>query len=152
MKKRLVIIILIVMALGSAAVYAHGRGGGAGHHGFGGGMGFFAHMHQAADELDLSREQKEQIHTIFRETREQNRQVRERLHDGFGDVAKTLIANPNDVAAAQAQLDRQLENERALKSSILQGASKALNVLTPEQRTKLALLIAEHGQRGDRRN
>ncbi len=151
MKKRLIIITLVVMALGSAAVYAHGRGGGA--HGFGGGMALFGHLHEIAGELDLTREQKEQIHGIFLNTREQNRQIREQLHAGFGDVAKTLIANPNDLAAAQAQLDRQLENERALKSSILQGASKALNVLTPEQRTKLALLLAEHREsRRNRRN
>lgn len=152
MKKRLVIITLIVMALGSVAVYAGHRARGAGHHGFGG-MGFFAHMHRIADELDLTDAQKTQIHTIFRETREQNEQIREQLHGGYKDVAKTLIANPNDIAAAQAQLDRQLDTERALKSSILQGVSKALNVLTPEQRTKLALILAEHAQsRGNRRN
>lgn len=151
MKKRLIIIALIVTALGGAALYA---GPGRAHfRGHGGGFAFFAHLHQIADELDLTDAQKTQIHAIFRETREQNREIREELHGGFKDVAKTLIANPNDVAAAQAQLDRQLDTERALKTSILQGASKALSVLTPEQRTKLALIIAEHAEkRGNRRN
>jgi Spy/CpxP family protein refolding chaperone len=152
MKKRLVIITLAVMALGGAALYAgHGRGArGGGHHG---GFAFFSHLHQVAGELDLTDAQKTQIHTIFRETRGQNQEIREQLHGGYKDVAKTLLTNPNDVAAAQAQLDSQLANERALKTSILQGASKALNVLTPEQRTKLALIMAEHAEaHGKRRN
>ena len=157
MKKRLVILALIVTAIGGgAALYAGpGRAHFAreGHGGGGHGFGFFGHLHEIAGELDLSDAQKTQIHAIFRETREQNQEIREELHGGYKEVAKTLIANPNNVAAAQAQLDRQLETERALKNSILQGAAKALAVLTPEQRTKLALILAEHAEKhGNRRN
>jgi Spy/CpxP family protein refolding chaperone len=153
MKKGLIILALVVATIGGgAALYAGpGRAHFAGH-GDGHEFGILGHLHRIAGQLDLTDEQKTQIHAIFRETREQNREIRMQLHGGYKDAAKTLIANPNDLAAAQAQLDRQLETERALKTSILQGASKALNVLTPEQRTKLALLLAEHaGERANRR-
>ncbi len=152
MRKKTLIITAVITVLAGAALYAgpgraHMRAGG-GHHGFG--AGFFAHLHEIADELDLTRAQKTQIHGIFMEARDENRQYREQLHGGFHSVAKALIENPNDLAGAQALLDQQDAAERALKQNVLQAASKAINVLTPEQRTKLAQFIAERENR--RRN
>ncbi|HYO79052.1 MAG TPA: periplasmic heavy metal sensor [Thermoanaerobaculia bacterium] len=150
MKKRL-IIITILTTIAAAALYAgpgrHMRGG----HGFGG--GFFAHLHEVADELDLTDAQKTQIHAIFKETREENREYWQQMHGGIHSVARTLIANPNDIAGAQAVLDQQIATERALKTNMLRAASKALNVLTPAQRTELAELAAKRAaERENRRN
>ena len=57
---------------------------------------------------------------------------------------QTLVKNPNDLAAAQALIDQQTEAERAMKSNMLNAASKALNVLTTDQRAKLSDLIQQH--------
>ena len=153
MRTKTLIITAVITVLAGAALYAgpgraHMRGG---HHGFGGesfgGPGFFGHLHAIAGELDLTAAQKTQIHGIFMETRDANEQYREQLHGGFVSVAKTLIANPNDVSGAQALLDQQDAAERAMKANMLRAASKALNVLTPEQRTELADIIAKRENR-----
>ncbi len=159
MKKRLILITALVAIAALAIVpfvYAgpgrHMRGGG---HGFGGhamGFGFMGHVDRIKDELDLSDAQAEQLKAIFAEAREQNAGLREQMHGGFKSVAEKLLANPNDIAGAQALIDQQHATERALKTNMLNAASKALNVLTPEQRTKLGTLIEEHGERwGHRR-
>ena len=62
-------------------------------------------------------------------------------------VMETLLADPNNVAAAQALLDKQEATEHTLKVNALNAAAKALNVLTPEQRTKLADHVREHADR-----
>jgi Spy/CpxP family protein refolding chaperone len=143
-KKRLIIITLIIAVLGAVPfAYAAPR-----HRG---GRGLLGHLNQLRSELDLSDAQVEQIRSIARATREQNEGFRETMHGTFKDVAATLLTNPNDVAAAQTLLDRQAAAERQLKTNLLAAASKALNVLTPEQRTKLALHLAERGQRRENR-
>jgi Spy/CpxP family protein refolding chaperone len=153
MKKRLAILGLVLIAA-AAALYAgpgrHMRGAGHGGHGFGAGF-MLGHLHEIADKLDLTDAQKTQIHAIFKETREANEQYHDQMHGGLKDVARVLIDNPNDLAGAQAVLDQQTATERALKSNILRGVSKALNVLTPEQRTELADLIAKRQEARENR-
>ena len=158
MKKRLILITLIVAAVAAVPfVYAgpgkHGHRGGVGHgmgHGMRG-MAFLAHLAELKSELDLSDTQTEQLKTIFKETREQNAQFHDQLHGTLKSVATTLLTNPNDVAGAQAILDQQASAEKALKSNLIVAASRALNVLTPEQRTKLALHLAERGKQWENR-
>ncbi len=153
MKKRLAILGLVILAA-AAALYAgpgrqHMRGGHGGH-GFGAGF-MLGHLHEIASELDLTDDQKTQIHAIFKETREANKQYHEQMHGGLKSVARVLIDNPNDLAGAQALLDQQTATERALKSNILRGVSKALNVLTPAQRTELAEIIAKKAEARENR-
>ena len=155
MKKRLAILGLVLIAA-AAALYAgpgrHMRGGHHGGHGFGAGF-MLGHLHEIASELDLTDAQKTQIHAIFKETREANEQYREQMHGGLKDVARVLHENPNDLAGAQAVLDQQTATERALKSNILRGVSRALTVLTPAQRDELQQLIAKrHEARENRRD
>jgi len=148
MKKRIAIAITLVLAVGALAAAPlmladgpHGRfRGGMGGHGFGP-LGHIAHI---KGELDLSDQQVDQIKTIFAETREQTAPYREQLHGGYKGVAQKLLENPNDVAGAQALIDQQTNAERAMKTAILNGASKALAVLNDEQRAKLTAMIEEH--------
>jgi Spy/CpxP family protein refolding chaperone len=147
MKKRLAIITLVLVATAAALYAGPGR-----RHGHGRGHGDFAagfmlgHIHQIAGELDLSDAQKTQIHAIFKETREQNADYRKQMHGGYHSVARVLIANPNDVSGAQALLDQQSATERAMKTNMLRAASRALNILTPAQRTELAEIVAKRAE------
>jgi protein CpxP len=157
-KKRLIILTLSLAAVAAVPffVYAgpgmHGHGMRAHGGGFGGhGFGFFGHVQQLKSELGLSDAQVDQIKAIMKETHQQNAGFRDQLHGTLKDVATTLLTNPNDVAGAQAVLDRQAAAERELKSNLIVAASKALNVLTPEQRTKLALHLAERGRQRENR-
>jgi Spy/CpxP family protein refolding chaperone len=148
--KRRTLIITIVAALALAAVplvYAqghHGRGG----DDFGGGM-LFGRLARAQSALGLSDAQVEQLKAIGTDLRAQNKPLREQLHGGFAGVAQALINNPNDLAAAQTLLDQQEQVERTMKSNALAAASKALNILTPDQRAKVGQFIAAHHGHND---
>lgn len=149
MKKRTLIlsataIVIALSAVPFAFAQMHGHRGPGGHagHEFGGAMmlGHFAHAKEA---LGLSDQQVTDIKAIFQQLHDQNEPYRQSLRGGMQQIAATLLANPNDTAAAQALIDQQTSAERALKTNVLNATSKALNVLTADQRTKLASLIAE---------
>ena len=162
MKRRVLILSVVVAALGTLAVAPMvfgGPGGRFGRHGMGpefGGHGFaegfiLGRLAHVRDALDLSDAQVEQIRTIAADLREQNQPYREAMRDGIHDAAGVLLANPNDVAGAQAKLDAQAAAEKALKANTLTAVSKALNVLTPEQRVKLGELMEQHAARRQKR-
>jgi len=109
-----------------------------------GGVMFLGHLQRAKHALNLSDQQVTDIENIFRDLRMQNQTYRDSLHGAMGDIATTLINNPNDLAAAQALLDKQEATEHQMKVNALLAASKALNVLTPDQRSKLGDFIKEH--------
>ena len=108
------------------------------------GYGPLAHLGKLQSELNLSDAQVDQIKAILKDAREQNEQYRAQMRNGFDGVVDTLIKDPNNVAAAQAIVDQQSQNEHAVKLNMLNAASKALNVLTPDQRQKLGTVIAQH--------
>jgi Spy/CpxP family protein refolding chaperone len=154
MKKRILItaVILATVALAAAPLVLAGPRGRFGGHGMHGeGMELLGHLRHAKEELGLSDQQVDQIKAIFAEVREQNGTYREQLHSGYHGAAEVLLANPNDIAAAQKILDEQTATERVLKTNFLNAASKALSVLTAEQRAKLSTMIEEHAERHGRR-
>jgi Spy/CpxP family protein refolding chaperone len=116
----------------------HGRRG---HDGI---LGFLGHARQ---ELNLSDQQVDQIKATFKALHEQNAQYREELKGGLDTITATLLQDPANVAAAQAQLDRQAAAERAMKANMLNATAQALNVLTAEQRAKLSTMISERKTR-----
>ena len=111
--------------------------------GFGGKM-FFGHLQHAQQALGLSDQQMNDIKAIFQDLRTQNQQYRQAQRATMQQVAQILINNPNDISSAQALIDQQTIAERTMKMNALNAASKALNVLTPDQRTKLSTMLQEH--------
>ncbi len=147
MKRRTAILTAILALVALVAVpflYAqpHGRHRMAGP---GGGPGFgpLGLLGHAREELNLSDQQVDEIKAIFQATREANAANREQLKGGLEGVMTTLLQDPNNVAAAQALLDKQAAAERAMKTNMLNATAKALSVLTAEQRSKLATMIAD---------
>ncbi len=153
MSKRNVVIIAILATLALAAVpfvYAQGlhrhqvnddRMSGIG------GMMFLGPLHRATAALDLSDAQVDQLKAIAQEVHDQNAQYRQQMRGTRLQIVQMLLANPNDTAAAQALIDQQITAERAMKMNVLAGVSKALNVLTPDQRTKVSQFIADRAAR-----
>ena len=126
-----------------------------GHHGgpggHDGGFGFlFGRLERAKAALNLSDDQVSQLQAIATDLKARNAPYREQLHGGFQQITTTLLNNPNDVAAAQALLDQQTAAQNAMKTNMLNAASKALNVLTPDQRAKLAEFVANRQARRGR--
>lgn len=112
---------------------------------------FIGHLMHVADELELTDQQVAQIKGIFAELRQLNEPYREQVKGGFHEVGKALLANPNDLSGAQALLDQQAAAEKVMKANMLSATSRALNVLTSEQRSELAQLIEERSERRERR-
>ena len=106
-------------------------------------MMMFGHLGRAKAALGLSDQQAADIKKIFTDLRTQNEPYRASLRGGRQAIAQVLLANPNDIAAAQALIDKQTEAERQMKTNALNAFSKALNVLTPDQRTKAASFLQQ---------
>jgi Spy/CpxP family protein refolding chaperone len=148
MKKRTLIFtasaILIVVLAVPFAVAQHMRGAGFGRGCMRGDSSMmFGHMRGAKAALGLSDQQAADIKKIFTDLRAQNAPYRASLRDGRQAIAQALLANPNDVAAAQALIDKQTEAERQMKTNALAAFSKALNVLTSEQRAKASNFLQQ---------
>lgn len=150
--KRWSILAAVLAALVLVAVpfvYAQGLRHSRHSHGFGG-FGMFGRLERAQRALDLSDAQVDEIRAIGAALRDQNAPYREQLRGRYTEVAQALLKNPNDMAAAQAFLDQQMTAERTMRQNTLTAASKALNVLTPEQREKASALVAERTSRMQR--
>jgi len=148
MKKRTLFITaaIVVLALAAPLVYAAGRMHRNADGPFSAGM-FFGHFGRIQKELDLSDQQVSELRIIAQQLHDQNAPYRQQARSGFLSIAQTLVNNPNDVTAAQAQLDKQQENERVMKQNMLAAAAKALTVLTPEQRAKVSDMLAKRAAR-----
>jgi len=137
MKRRTLIFsiaaIVIVLAAVPFAMAQHMRGHRHGAMMFG--------LGRAKAALGLSDQQSADIKQIFADLRTQNEPLRTSMRGGRQAIAQLLLANPNDVAGAQALLDKQLDTERQMKHNALAAASKALNVLTPDQRAKASAFL-----------
>ncbi|HUP48677.1 MAG TPA: Spy/CpxP family protein refolding chaperone [Thermoanaerobaculia bacterium] len=105
--------------------------------------GPLAHLQRLRGELGLSDDQVAQISAILRSAREQNAPYREQLRGGRATVFEALLADPNDLAAAEAILDRQASAQRAIRANMIAATSRALNILTADQRETLSRLVAE---------
>ena len=145
---------LLVVGLAVPFAFAqHARARGMAMHGgrggdFAGTM-MLGHLARAQEQLGLSDQQVVDIKAIFKGLHDQNAAYRDQLHGNMKSIADALIADPNNVAAAQAILAQQEAAEHTMKVNALNAAAKALNVLTPDQRTKLAQHLqdrAEHFQ------
>ncbi len=149
MKKRTAILTAVIALVALTAVplvYAQAQG----HH-RAGAFGMFGHLGKIQAALGLTDQQVTDLKAIAADLKAQNAPYRTQLKGGFASVAQTLLANPNDTAAAQAIIDQQAAARKAMEVNTLNAASKALNVLTPDQRTKLGQLIQQRMAAGQDR-
>jgi protein CpxP len=153
MNKKVWMVLGAVLLAGLAAVpLVHAELNGAhqgmamhgGHDGYGMmGMGPFGKLRRLKSQLDLTDSQVDQLHAIAKDVRQQNAPLRTQIHGNMQNVARILIEDPSNVAKAQQLLDQQSATEQQLRGNILNGVSKALGILTAEQRTKLRQILDE---------
>ncbi|MBI2213483.1 MAG: periplasmic heavy metal sensor [Acidobacteria bacterium] len=98
-------------------------------------------LRQLRTELDLTDAQLAELRAIRKETREANAAYRASLRDNFAEAGLALLANPDDIAKAEAILDRNEAAKKELRANVLDGVADAIKVLTPEQREKLTTVI-----------
>ncbi|MCX5875580.1 MAG: Spy/CpxP family protein refolding chaperone [Deltaproteobacteria bacterium] len=92
------------------------------------------HFQEMATQLKLTSAQKEQIKTLFKEAREQNKPLREKLIATHKQMRELIEANTLDEAAVKALATEQgnLHVEMAMARARLFHQMNA--ILTPEQR------------------
>ena len=150
MKKRILIGagLIALAAILASVPYAFAGRGLDGHRGAADeGLLPLGHFSRLQSKLGLSDQQMADIKTSLQASRDQNAGYRQQLQAGRRQIAQMLIANPGDLTAAQALLDQQIATETVMKKNALAAMARALQVLTPEQRTQLQTVVSEHLQR-----
>jgi periplasmic protein CpxP/Spy len=141
MSKRKAIITAVVAIIALAAVpFVYAQTAGRHHHA--GGL-MFAHFNRIRAALGLTDDQVTQLKAIREDLRTQNAPYRDQMRGGFAAVAQTLLKDPDNVAGAQALIDQQSAARKAIQVNVLNAASRALKVLTPEQRAKAAEFLQQ---------
>ncbi len=139
-----------LIAIGAGAAIAQGIGKGSG--GFGGHMGmrFAEHrFERIMDEIDATDEQQDKIWAIVDRTRAEMRPMGREFRGMREEVATLLSAPTIDKAAVEAlRVKRIAEVDEASKKAVA-AIVEAAEVLTPEQRAKLAAEMKDmHEGRG----
>ena len=139
--------IAAVIAIGAGAAVAQGWGHG-GMHGMG--MRFAEHrFEKVMDEIDATDEQQDKIWAIVDRTRAELRPVGREFRGTREEVAALLAAPTIDKAAVEALRVKRLAEVDAASKTAVAALIEAAEVLTPEQRVKLAEEMKErHGGRG----
>ena len=128
---------LPALALGMAMDHAGGM------HGHMHGMAE-AHVDKMLTEIGASADQKEKIKAIMHRGFEQVGPIHQKLESAHGDLHRILTAPTIDRAALeQLRAERVGDMDQASKV-LVQTLADAAEVLTPEQRAKLAAHMAEH--------
>ncbi|HEY2662487.1 MAG TPA: Spy/CpxP family protein refolding chaperone [Caulobacteraceae bacterium] len=119
----------------------HGMGG---HGGMGGMKAAHAHIERLLTQVDATPEQKAKIETILKEAFHSMGPLHEKMASTHADLHRLLAAPTIDRAALeQLRAARIADIDQASKTTV-QALADAAEVLTPEQRAKLATLMAEH--------
>lgn len=109
--------------------------------------GLFQRLRHLSKALDLSDEQVGQIRDIAAGLREQNAPLRQELRKQRGGAARLLLADPTDLAGATTALGEQAGVRQTMHANLLAATSRALAILTPAQREKLAERMEERAKR-----
>ncbi|MFY9645986.1 MAG: Spy/CpxP family protein refolding chaperone [Terriglobales bacterium] len=124
----------------AAAAIAQGPG----PHGFGGPEGDFHHM---LKQLNLTSDQHSQIKAIWEKEKPAMQPLMEQMRQNH-DAMKALEASgPFDENKTRALATQNSQNMVELEVAHARVKSEIMQILTPEQKTKLAQLEANHHER-----
>jgi Spy/CpxP family protein refolding chaperone len=133
--------IAAVIAIGAGAAVAQGFKGGWGPGGMAGHMGmrFAEHrFERVMDQIDATDEQQDRIWAIVDRTRSEMRPMGREFRGMREEVAALLSAPTIDRAAVEALRVKRLAEVDAASKKAVAAVIEAAEVLTPEQRAKLA--------------
>lgn len=144
---------MAVVSLGIVGAIAAGSDGrGFGPHGFGGhGFGAFVlerRIDGALEAVDATAEQEKKIWAIVDATRADVRPSFREFRDARGQIVDALTAATVDRAAVEKLRAERVAAVEATSKKIAEAALQAAEVLTPEQRAKLADRFKDRGGHG----
>jgi Spy/CpxP family protein refolding chaperone len=109
---------------------------------FGGPMlGFYVH------KLDLTDAQQAQVKAIMAKERPTLQPLMEQMTQGHSQLRDLVLSGSFDEAKAREMASQQTQTMTELTVQHARIASEMVQILTPEQRTKLTTLISQHEQR-----
>lgn len=133
---------VLVLAVAGLAQGMHGGSGGSMGHEFGGHM-----LHFFSDYLDLSSAQQDQVKAIMEKEKPAMKSAMQQMGQFHSQMRTLEEAGTFDEGKVRALAAQQ---SQAMTEMIVQKArvkNEMLQVLTPDQRTKLAAFEAKHEQR-----
>ena len=137
--------LLVVLAVAGVAL-AQGMH----HHGgpMGAEFGFGDHMlNYFSDVLDLTQAQQDQVKTILEKEKTTIHPLMQQMMQFHRDLGKLAESGTFDEAKVRALAAQQSQNMTELIVQKARIQSELVQVLTPEQKTKLAELRAKHEER-----
>lgn len=105
---------------------------------------FFVELRALRSELNLSPEQVGTLKAIGQTVRESNADYRASMKRVAAEAGLVLLGDPSNTEGAEALLRRNDAERVALRANVLEGISKAIKVLTPEQREILEKRLSSH--------
>jgi protein CpxP len=99
-------------------------------------------------QLNLTDEQKEQVKTILDRSREESKPIAEELRKLQPQKQALIYTETFDEAGALALVDQEITLQKALTLNQMVTQHAVYNVLTAEQKAKLAELIAKRKEMG----
>jgi Spy/CpxP family protein refolding chaperone len=104
-----------------------------------------------AVEIDATDEQQKALVELARSTVKDLHEFRDMMQGDAGELVGLLTGATVDRAAIEAFRSEKMAKLDQLTSQLVDVATQAGEILTPEQRTKIAELVAEHRERGGMR-
>ncbi len=130
--------VMAAIAVSQTARHAHMRGDGV----FGGPMlGFYVH------QLDLTDAQRTQVKAIMAKEKPALQPLMLQMAQGHSQLRDLVMSGTFDEAKARELAGQQSQVMTELAVQHARIASEMVQVLTPEQKTKLNTLITQHEQR-----
>lgn len=143
--------IALAAVIGIGAVVAQGAGGPGGNSGWGpGGWGgrFAEHrLYAVLDDIGASDTQQDQIWAVIDRTHSELRPVGREFRDTRQQLAALLAAPTIDTAAVEKLRAERIATMEEVSKKAVAAMVEAAQVLTPEQRAKLAEEIKDRGSR-----
>ena len=128
--------------LGVAVLFAQGM------HGHGGPMGDFGHLlNYYADALDLSSAQQDQIKAIWEKEKPAVKPLMQQMHQNHAAMEALQSSGTFDEAKTRALATQNAQTMIELEVQHARIKSEMMQVLTADQKTKLAQLEAKHEAR-----
>jgi Spy/CpxP family protein refolding chaperone len=134
----LALTVVAAVAVSQTVKRAHMRGAGM----FGGPMmGYYMH------QLDLTDAQKTQLKAIMAKEKPALQPLIQQMAQGHAQVRDLVINGGYDEAKVREMATQQTQTMTELTVQYARIGSEMVQVLTPEQKTKLTTLISQHEQR-----
>jgi len=134
-----------ILTIGAAVILAVAAAIAQGMHGHGGHGGDFNHMLAFfTDKLDLTSDQQSQAKAIWEKEKPAVEPLMKQMHQNHADMRALQASGPFDETKTRALATQQAQTMIELEVTHARIKSEMMQILTPDQKAKLAQIEANH--------